>query len=153
METRKEQGETKSYGCREAMTLMCGSELCLGQGSHPCLFTPKENLSWRIPRITEKLRLEKPVRSPSPNINPTFPCSPLNHVPKCHTHIFFEHFWRCVRILIPKILSIIRDDLPSLKLSTEVPAELQATKHNLEKACVDGFMERIRLITQRGPKQ
>lgn len=57
--------------------------------------------------------------------------------------------WTFLEMVITRILSIIRDDLPSLKLSTEMPAELQATKHNLEKACADGSMERFRLNTER----
>lgn len=56
-------------------------------------------------------------------------------------------------MVIPRVLSTIRDDLPSLKLSAEMPAELQATKHSLEKAYVAGSTEIFRLITQRGPTQ
>ena len=41
-------------------------------------------------RITESLRLERPLRSSSPTVNPTPPCL-LNHVPKCHIYTFFEH--------------------------------------------------------------
>lgn len=90
----------------------------------PCLFTPKENLSWRKPRMTESLRLEK-IRSPSPAINPTLPCSPLDHVLKCHNpHVF----WTLLEMVIPRILSNIRDDLPSLKLSAEMPAD-SPTEH------------------------
>ena len=38
---------------------------------------------------------KRPLRSSSPTIRPTTLCL-LNHIPKCHTYMFFKHFqsWR-----------------------------------------------------------
>lgn len=88
--------------------------------------------------ITESLMLEKTFRTKS-NHQPAPLSSPLtmssSATPTC--------FLNTSGMVIPRILGTIRGDLPSLKLSAEMPAELQATKHNLEKACADGSMERF----------
>jgi len=39
-------------------------------------------------RIIESLRLERPLKSPSPTVNPSPPCL-LNHIMKCNSYKFF----------------------------------------------------------------
>lgn len=61
-------------------------ELRVRVAEQPCALFSKK-CCYRY-KIIELLRLEKPLRSPATKIAPP-PCAPLNHVLKCHTHVFW----------------------------------------------------------------
>ena len=78
-------------------------------------------------KITESLRLEKALRSPSPT--PVYPTMPSDHIPQCHISTVLEHFLGilCLPTLLEKKLFLVSNlDFSWVKL-WPVPLVLKAT--------------------------